>query len=97
MQEKSKSVNDFVVVNNSLIWLPIKDFWCDIINGDLACWATPPMSPLGNNVTLGLQPRATLLPLGDIGRVALQVSHHLITLQLSIINVLINQDTGYGQ
>ena len=57
----------------SLIRLSIKDFWCDIINGNLA-W---PMSPLGSNVTLSLLPPAILFPQGDIGCVTLHDSHHL--------------------
>ena len=52
-------------------------FWCDIIHGNLACWATQPMSHLGSNVIIGLQPRATLLPHCDIGCVALHCCHHL--------------------
>ena len=66
--------------NNSSIWLPIKDFQCDIIiNGDLACQATWPMSPLGSNVSLRLWPCATLFPWSDIGCVTLHTSHNLST------------------
>ena len=57
--------------------MPIKDFQCNIINGNFACWAKCQMSLLGNNVTLCLWPWVTLLPLGDIWCVTLHGSHHL--------------------
>ena len=63
-------------MKKSLIWLPIKDLRFDIINGDLACRVTWPMSPIRSNVTLSLQPRATLLLQRDIGHVALHTGHH---------------------
>ena len=79
-KKKSKSLNDFLKTflnYNSLIWFPIIDFWCDIINGDLACPVTWPMSPLRSNVTIGMRPRATLLPLSNIGHVALHTGTYL--------------------
>ena len=32
--------------------MPVKNFWCDVINGNLACRVTQLMSHLGSNVTL---------------------------------------------
>ena len=58
------------------IWLPMKDCWCNIINGDLVCRETQSMSTLGSNATIWLWPWATLLPRGDIGRIALHTGHH---------------------
>ena len=54
-----------IFLNNSLIRLPIIHLWCNIINGDVACWVRQPMSPQGSNmVTLQCHPWPAAL--GDI-------------------------------
>ena len=62
--------------------IKFKDFRCDIINGDRHVGRHAECHPSGSMSPLGLRPRVTLIPRGDIWRVALHASQHVYDMSL---------------